>query len=90
MDVLVLLIVLLFKLFDRPVFLSLNLGNLHLALRLHNFSQTRHLSLVLFLNLLRDPFILLAPLSSKCVEMLGESVTVLSLSHFLLFLLHFE
>ena len=90
MDVLILLVVLLLQLFDRPILLGLNLGDLQLALRFHVFSQTRHLSLVLFLDFAGDPLILLAFLSGQRVEVLGESVTIFGLTNFLLLLLHFE
>jgi len=90
MDVLILLLVLCLELFDSSIFLSLYLSDLHLAPPLHIFSQTRTLHLVLFLDLARDPLVLFACLGRKRIEVLFESVTVLSLSHLLLLLLNFK
>ena len=62
-NLLVLLLVLLLELFNSSVFLGLNLGNLRLAPRLHVLSQTRHLCLVLLLDLTRDALVFLSLLS---------------------------
>ena len=90
MDVLILLLVLCLELFDSPVFLRLYLSDLHLAPSLHVLSQTRTLHLVLLLDLARDPLVLFARLRRQRIEVLFESVTVLSLAHLLLLLLDFE
>ena len=90
MDVLILLLVLRLELFDGPVFLRLYLSDLHLAPPLHVLSQTRTLHLVLLLDLARNSLVLFSRLRRQRIEVLFESVTVLSLAHLLLLLLDFE
>ena len=88
-DVLVLLVVLSFKLLDTPVLLGLNLCNLCFALSFHVLTQARHLGLILLLDLVGNSLILLSLSSRHSVEVLVQSVRILSLAHFLFFLLHF-
>ena len=73
-DVLVLLVVLSFKLFNTFVLLGLNLCNLCLALGFHVFAQASHLGLVLLLNLVGNALILLALRCRHGVEVLVQSV----------------
>lgn len=55
---LVLLLVLVLELFDGSVFLGFNLGDLSLSFGLHVLTKTRHLRLVLFLDLTGDTLML--------------------------------
>ena len=88
-DVLVLLVVLSFELFNTFVLLGLNLCNLCFALSFHVLTQACHLGLILLLDLVGNSLILLALCSRHSVEVLVQSVRVFSLAHLLLFLLHF-
>ena len=90
MDLLILLVVLCLELNDCLVLLGFNLLDLSLTLSLHIFAQTRHLCLVLLLDLVGDALVLLPLLSGQGIVMLVESVTVLGLADFLLLLLNFE
>ena len=81
---------LLLQLFDGPVFLSFDLGNLSLALGLHVFSQASHFRLVLLLDLTGDSLVLLSLLSGEGIVVLSQSVTVFSLAHLLFLFLDFE
>ena len=89
-NVLVLLVMLLLELFDCTVLLGLDLGDLGLAPSFHVLSQTGHLRLVLFLDFTCNALMLFSLLGGQGIIVLGESVTVLSLPHLLLFLLDFE
>ena len=60
MDVLILRVVLGLQLFDSLVLLGFDFGNFSLALGLHVLSESSHLGLVLFLDLVGDALILLA------------------------------
>ena len=90
MNVLVLLVVLCLKLFNGAVLLGLDLGDLRLTLGLHILSQASHFRLVLLLDLVGNALELLTLGGSQGIEVLVESVLVLSLTNFLLLLLHFK
>ena len=89
-NLLILLLVLVLELFDRSVFLGLNLSDLCLSLGLHVLSQSCHFGLVLFLDLAGDTLVFLSFLSRKSIVMLGQSVTVLGLTNLLFLLLHLQ
>ena len=81
---------LLLELFNSSVFLGLNLGNLRLTLSFHVFTQTRHLSLVLLLNLAGNTLMLLPFLSGEGIVVLRQSVTVFGLTDILLLFHYLE
>ena len=89
-NLLILLLVLVLELFDRSVFLGLNLSDLSLSLGFHVLAQPSHFGLVLFLDLAGDTLVLLSFLSRKGIVMLGQSVTVLGLTNLLFLLLHLQ
>ena len=90
MNILVLLVVLRFKLFDGSILSRFDLGNFCFALGLHVLPQARHLSFVLLLDLIGNTLILLTLCSCNRIEVLVERIRILSLAHFLLLLLDFE
>merc|ERR1712032_1321251 len=90
MDILILLLVLIFQIFDGTVLVLLDSHNLLLPLVLHVFSQSGHLSLILLLNLLCDALILLSLGSGNRVVVLGQSVHIVCMTDLLLLFLDFQ
>lgn len=90
MDVLILCVVLCLQLFNCLVLFRFDFGNFSLALRLHVLSQSSHLGLILFLDLVGDALILLALGSGQSIEVLVKGVLVLSLANVLLLSLNLK
>jgi len=78
------------KLLDSQVLLFLDHFDLKLPLIVHFFSKELHLMLVFLMDFVRDSLEVVSQLSLLLVLVSGESVEVLLMSDFLLFLAHFK